>query len=511
MNHRLLAKYWGNTMQYQQPSSTVLKKSLRLGIATLLLATLAVTLLAYTHNVHADASRASKAAAGASITLSATYGPPTSSIQVQGKGFKGGEMITLTFDIIQVGKAKASSTGTFSTTFNVPSAAVPGNHVVKSKGNTSRLLAQALFQVRTDWVQLGFNRAHTSFNVFENVLNPTNISNLTQYWSTNIGAWYASPAIVNNIAYVGSIDGSVYALNATNGSILWSQSYGSDSASSPAVINNVVYMSLDNGTLYALNATNGAQIWSVFLGVGLAGPTVVNNVIYVSSQNNVYALNASTGAQIWHYPVGGFPTTYYNKIVYVSSQDGGGDTILYALYALNWKMLWNYSLGGDWYSNTTTAVVANGVVYIGFGSLPGNGGCSGDDGGSGDVYALNAISGALLWKTSVGFCDASTAVANNMVYVGGADGSVNAINAITGQVVWTFNADGNFGNPIYSAPTVANGVVYISNGGLLALNATNGATLWTHSFNNTNYASPVVANGVVYLTVQDGNMYAFHI
>jgi outer membrane protein assembly factor BamB len=511
MYHYLLAKCWGENMQSQQPSSAASKKLLHLFIVALLLAMLAITLLAYTHNVHADASRTNIVAAGASITLSATYGPPTSSIQVQGKGFKSSETITLTFDTIQVGKLKASSTGTFTTTFDVPSMAVPGSHVVKSKGNTSRLLAQAVFQVRTDWVQLGFNRAHTSFNVFENVLNPTNISNLTQYWSASIGAWDASPAIVNNIAYVGSIDGNVYALNATNGSLLWSQSFGSDSGSSPAVVNNVVYISLNSGTLYALNATNGTQIWSVFLGVGLAGPTVVNNVIYVSSQNNVYALNATTGTRIWQYPVGGFPTTYYNKIVYVSSQDGGGDTLLYALNALNGKVLWNYSLGGDWYSNTTTAVVANGIIYVGFGSLPGNGGCSGDDGGSGDVYALNATSGTLLWETSAGFCDASTAVTNNTVYVGGADGSVNALNAITGKIVWSFNVNGNFGKPIYSAPTVANGVVYISNGDLLALNATNGTILWTHSFNNTNYASPVVVNGVVYLIAQDGNMYAFHI
>lgn len=40
-------------MQYQQPSCIVLKKSLRLGIAALLLTVLAITLLTYTHNAHA--------------------------------------------------------------------------------------------------------------------------------------------------------------------------------------------------------------------------------------------------------------------------------------------------------------------------------------------------------------------------------------------------------------------------------------------------------------------------
>ena len=125
-------------------------------------------------------------ATSSSITLSPMYGPPTSGIQIQGKGFKSGETITLTFDTTQVGQAKASLSGTFSTKISVPSAAVPGSHLIKCKGNTSGLLAQALFQVRTDWVQLGFNRTHTSFNVSENVLNPTNTPNLTQYWRASI-------------------------------------------------------------------------------------------------------------------------------------------------------------------------------------------------------------------------------------------------------------------------------------------------------------------------------------
>ena len=63
-------------------------------------------------------------AAGASMTLSATYGPPTTKIGVKGTGFKRGETTILTFDTTQVGKTTASTTGTFSTII-IPSVAVP--------------------------------------------------------------------------------------------------------------------------------------------------------------------------------------------------------------------------------------------------------------------------------------------------------------------------------------------------------------------------------------------------
>ncbi len=49
--------------------------------------------------------------------------------------------------------------------------------------------------------------------------------------------------------------------------------------------------------------------------------------------------------------------------------------------------------------------MANGVVYVG----------SSDD----NVYALNASTGALLWKYTTGnYVDSSPAVANGVVYIG---------------------------------------------------------------------------------------------
>ena len=61
-------------------------------------------------------------------------------------------------------------------------------------------------------------------------------------------------------------------------------------------------MSGCGGTLYALNASTGAMLWSYSPSEALTSPAVANGVLYVGSgDGNVYALNASTGAKLWSY------------------------------------------------------------------------------------------------------------------------------------------------------------------------------------------------------------------
>ena len=60
-----------------------------------------------------------------------------------------------------------------------------------------------------------------------------------------------------------------------------------------------------------------------------------------------------------------------------------------------------------------------------------------------------------------------------------ADGNVYALNASTGAKLWSYNT----GAPYVSSPAVANGVVYIGagDGNVYALNASTGAKLWSYT------------------------------
>ena len=134
---------------------------------------------------------------------------------------------------------------------------------------------------------------------------------------------------------------------------------------------------------------------------------------------------------------------------------------------------------------TSSPAVANGVVYVG--SWDGN------------VYALNASTGATLWSYATGgVVYSSPAVANGVVYVGSGDGNVYALNASTGAKLWSYTT----GSYVYSSPAVANGVVYVGSGdgSLYALNASTGAKLWSYATGSYDVeSSPAVANGVVYV------------
>jgi len=77
--------------------------------------------------------------------------------------------------------------------------------------------------------------------------------------------------------------------------------------------------------------------------------------------------------------------------------------------------MWQYTLNGG--SNSSPAV-ANGVVYF--------------PAGDGNLIALNASTGALLWSYTIG-SESSPAVVNGMVYVGSDDGSVYAFGLTGGS------------------------------------------------------------------------------
>ena len=78
-----------------------------------------------------------------------------------------------------------------------------------------------------------------------------------------------------------------------------------------------------------------------------------------------------------------------------------------------------------------------------------------------NVYALNASTGALLWKYTTGAAVySSPAVANGVVYVGSEDANIYALNAATGAEMWSFAT----GGAVESSPAVANGVVYVGSG-----------------------------------------------
>ncbi len=330
-------------------------------------------------------------------------------------------------------------------------------------------------------------------------------------WQLKIGERvYSSCAVVNGIVYVGSNNGSLYALNAANGAVVWSYNTGGIISSSPTVADGAVYIgTIPNGTasaMFALNAATGQEIWqrAINTAVDTSSPVVVSPsggttpfVCAGTTFGNISAWSIADGTKTWTFETGN--SSYSSPAVsnghlYVGSNDG----CLYNLDSATGALCWYLQTGGKVVSSPT---IANGVLYFG----------SNDH----KLYAVNATAdGSELWNfTTGGAIETSPAVADGVVYVSSSDHYVYALNATTGDEIWSFISpywSPSWQGNVYSSPAIAGGVLYIGShdGYVFALNATNKALIWSYNTTAGIFASPAVAYGVVYIGAYNGNVYA---
>jgi outer membrane protein assembly factor BamB len=350
------------------------------------------------------------------------------------------------------------------------------------------------------WPLFHFDPTRSGYSPNEHVVSTGTAPNFLPLWVYHTGgSILSSPAIVNNVVYVGSNDDNLYAINASTGALLKSYRTGGYILSSPAVANGVLYIGSDDGYLYAFNTTSGQIIWKDQIEThpifGMASaPLVANGVVYATEYDEglIFAVNASTGAKIWAIHVPGKMSrsspALANGILYV----GSADDLVYALDAQTGKTIWTFPTKGQVKSSPA---VVNGIVYIG--SLDGT------------LYALDATTGKQVWvyKTG-GQVHSSPAVANGIVYFGSYDHNIYALDASTGSLIWSYKT----GNIIDAAsPAVANGVVYAASRdhNVYALNATTGQRLWSFTTGGYIDSSPAIANGLLAIGSADGGLYAF--
>lgn len=260
--------------------------------------------------------------------------------------------------------------------------------------------------------------------------------------------------------------------------------------------------------------------WKVALpGAVIASPAVESRLVYAASTGGyLEAVDRETGAVEWKFDA---------KSRIVSSPAVAGDAVyfeaydgfLYSLNAANGKPGWKFKTEGEhrytaknlhgmlpagetrpdpWDSFLSSPAVWNGAVYFG----------SGD----GNIYAVDAATGALRWKFHTGdVVHASPAIADGMVFLGSWDGYFYALDAATGAEKWRFKTgdDTRFHNHIgiESSAAVAEGTVYFGcrDAHVYALDERTGEKKWSWAEPNGSWVntSPAVSKGVVYF----GNSY----
>jgi outer membrane protein assembly factor BamB len=192
------------------------------------------------------------------------------------------------------------------------------------------------------------------------------------------------------------------------------------------------------------------------------------------------------------------------------AQPGGTASKSYGHLALaaSPSRVWTATVGGSGKKQRLAAapVVANGTVYA--------------MGTDGLVSAFSASNGAKLWSTSFGVSgDGENTVFgggvsfdSGRVYVATGYGEVAALEADSGKQVWKVKPAG----PLRGSPTVAFNSVYVmtQNNQIHALNAADGAPLWTESgaigqAGVFGVAAPAAGQGTVIAGYSSGELSAY--
>src|SRR5207248_1805767 len=117
----------------------------------------------------------------------------------------------------------------------------------------------------------------------------------------------SSPAVVNGVVYIGSLDGKLYAVDAASGARLWTATTGRAITSSPTVAGNgFAYAGSTDDKLYAFSAAGSTgcsgtartcpPLCTSTSASGITGssPAVVNGVVYIGSFDfKLYAFDAT--------------------------------------------------------------------------------------------------------------------------------------------------------------------------------------------------------------------------
>jgi polyvinyl alcohol dehydrogenase (cytochrome) len=140
-------------------------------------------------------------------------------------------------------------------------------------------------------------------------------------------------------------------------------------------------------------------------------PTVVSGRVFVGTDTGyVYSLNAETGCVYWSYQTSGYTRTAISVRAVKGLGDtkyaaylGDGHSFAYALDARTGKQLWKTKVDDDFISRITAApAVYDGVVYVPVSSSEEFSASALDYSCCtmrGNVVALNAATGKILWRT----------------------------------------------------------------------------------------------------------------
>ena len=311
---------------------------------------------------------------------------------------------------------------------------------------------------------------------------------LVEKWTFKVpgGAFNATPVIANGAVFIGDLDGAIFAIDLKTGKQKWKATIENTGfPASAAIKKGLLYVGDYDGVLYCFDAATGNEKWKFAAEAEISSPNFYEDaVIFASQDSRLYSVDAATGKFKWKYAIDDqiqcSPTIVDGRAflagcdgkLHILDVDKGkpitsvdiynptcvtpavlGDRVYFGteggeLLCVNWrtaKTEWSYVDPQSSHSIRSSPAVTKSAVVFGSRSK--------------QVYALDPVSGKLLWKIpSRRGIDSSPVVAGSRAFVGVGDGKILGIDLKDHKIEWQYQANGGFGG----SPAIADGRLVIA-------------------------------------------------
>lgn len=230
-------------------------------------------------------------------------------------------------------------------------------------------------------------------NLGKETLVSFNLLELRKNWSVNLPHIYTTPLMWKNYIYVGSKDGSFFAVDKMSGETRWEYRANASLFGTPAEQNGKIFFCDVKGSVYCIDGLTGELQWRTELLPNIyGGPALSNQQVFI----------------------------------------GNTAGILYALEATSGKILWETATGGSIYSNIA---LKENMLYVG--------------NNSNKMLAINARDGQILWEFQTkGIINSAPLVGKNFLYFGAWDKNVYILSRYSGELIQKIE----FKRPVKSSP-----------------------------------------------------------
>ncbi|MBI3452965.1 MAG: PQQ-binding-like beta-propeller repeat protein [Rhodospirillales bacterium] len=340
--------------------------------------------------------------------------------------------------------------------------------------------------------------------------------------SGSSGRISSPPVIADGRIYLIDAGSEVNAFDAATGAALWrfdvkpeNERAGGAGGGGVAFDEGRLYVSTGFAQVLALEAASGKEIWRQTVTAPLrGGPTVVGGRVFaISADNQLQAFDAETGRKLWNFSgltesaglFGSASPAAEGNVVIAAFSSGE----VFALRADNGRLLWSDSLAGVLRSGAVSSLAdVRGLPVIDRGQV-----FAVSHGGR--MIAIDLRSGNRIWDQTIGSLSTPW-LAGDFIFMTTVESELIAMTRRDGRVRWVRSLQrfrdekARRDRIIWTAPILAGGKLFLANsrGEGVMVSPQSGEILDRLSLPGGVSVPPVVANNTVYVLTDDGNLVA---